>query len=168
MSMTSHVATLDDIPQLMPLVEAAIDELQKDFLDPQQIASSHAITGIDTQLVEDGTYFVIEIDGELAGCGGWSRRATLYGADHRVGRHPEPLDRVEIPRRSGRCTRIRPFTRRGVGRMTLSLSESAAAAEGFTTLELMSTLAGKPLYEAADFRPIETTEDSREEHLFLS
>jgi hypothetical protein len=86
MALTSRLATRDDIPALVPLMEAAIDELQKGFLDEAQIRSSHAIMGLDQQLIDDGTYFEIESDGQLAGCGGWSRRATLYGGDHSAGR----------------------------------------------------------------------------------
>ena len=73
-------------------MEAAISELQKPFLDEQQIASSRAIMGLDTQLIDDGTYFVVEDQGELAGCGGWSRRATLYGGDQTPGRSAALLD----------------------------------------------------------------------------
>ncbi len=69
-----------------------IDELQKPFLDVAQIAASRAIMGLDTQLIDDGTYFVVEIDGDLAGCGGWSRRATLYGSDQTPGRSPALLN----------------------------------------------------------------------------
>jgi hypothetical protein len=68
------------------VVEDAIAELQKEFLDPEQTTSSRAIMGIDTQLIDDGTYFVVEARGRVAGCGGWSRRATLYGGDHSTGR----------------------------------------------------------------------------------
>ncbi len=81
-----RLARREDIPALITLMEAAIAELQKPFLDDAQIAASRAIMGLDTQLIDDGTYFVIEEDGALAGCGGWSRRATLYGSDRSPGR----------------------------------------------------------------------------------
>jgi len=60
--------------------------------DLGEIASSRAIMGLDTQLIDDGTYFVVEQDGLVAGCGGWSRRATLYGGDSSPGRDAAPLD----------------------------------------------------------------------------
>jgi GNAT superfamily N-acetyltransferase len=160
MALTSRLATRDDIPELVPLMEAAIDQLQKGYLDDAQIRSSHAIMGLDQQLIDDGTYFVIESDGELAGCGGWSRRATLYGADHSAGRDAAMLDPSRDPARVRAMYTHPGFTRRGVGRLILELCESAAAREGFSELELMSTLAGHPLYEAAGFEVVEETEDA--------
>ena len=70
-------ATRDDLPRLMAIMDAAIGTLQQGFLDPAQIESSRAVMGLDRQLVDDGTYFAAELDGEIVGCGGWSRRATL-------------------------------------------------------------------------------------------
>ena len=140
-------------------MDAAIDELQKGFLDEAQIRSSHAIMGLDNQLIDDGTYFVVECDGELAGCGGWSRRATLYGADHSPGRDSGMLDPARDPARVRAMYTHPAFTRRGVGRLILELCESAARAEGFSRLELMSTLSGLPLYSTAGFEAIEEVED---------
>ena len=76
-SLTHRLARRDDLETLKALMDAAISELQKPFLDESQIESSRAIMGLDTQLIDDGTYFIVELDGQLAGCGGWSRRATL-------------------------------------------------------------------------------------------
>ncbi len=116
--------------------------------------------GIDTQLIEDGTYFVVESDGELAGCGGWSRRATLYGGSQTPGRDSQLLDPHVEPARVRAMYTHPAFARRGVGRLILVLCEAAAAAEGFTQLELMSTLSGEPLYTAYGFRPIESLTDA--------
>ncbi len=159
MALTSRLATRQDVPVLLPLVDAAIDELQKGFLDEAQIRSSHVIMGIDTQLIDDGTYFVVEIDGQIAGCGGWSRRATLYGGDHSLRRDAAPLDPTRDAAKVRAMYTHPAFTRRGVGRLILSLCEAAAADEGFTRLELMATLSGRPLYEAARFEPVELIED---------
>ena len=90
--MELRLATMADLPRLRAVMDAAIAELQKDFLSEKQIESSRQIMGLDTQLVEDGTYFVVEHDGEVAGCGGWSRRATLYGSDDTAGRDAHLLD----------------------------------------------------------------------------
>jgi hypothetical protein len=106
--LTSRLATREDLPVLVPLIEAAIEELQKGFLDDAQIRSSHAIMGVDTVLIDDGTYFVIELDGQVAGCGGWSRRATLYGGDHSVGGDAALLDPTRDPAKVGRCTPTPP------------------------------------------------------------
>ena len=158
--LTSRLATRYDIPALEPLMQAAIDELQRGFLDAAQIRSSHAIMGLDRQLIDDETYFVIESGGLAVGCGGWSRRATLYGGDHSGGRDSALLDPSKDAARV-RAMYTRPgFTRRGVGSLILALCESAAVAEGFTRLELMSTLSGRPLYAAAGFETIEQVADA--------
>jgi len=107
------VAVRADLPRLEPLVAAAIDRLQQGFLDEAQIRSSHAIMGIDTQLIDDGTYFVAELDGRIVGCGGWSRRATLYGADHSAGRDAALLDPARDAARVRAMYTDPAFARRG-------------------------------------------------------
>ena len=157
--LTSRPAVPADAPALTALMDAAITELQRAFLDDAQIASSRAIMGIDSQLIDDGTYFVVESDGDLAGCGGWSRRATLYGGNQTPGRDSQLLDPAVAARVRAMYTSP-AHARRGVGRLILSLCEAAAAAEGFTRLELMSTLSGEPLYTAYGFRPLERLVDA--------
>ena len=149
------MAVRADLPRLEPLVAAAIDRLQQGFLDEAQIRSSHAIMGIDTQLIDDGTYFVAELDGRIVGCGGWSRRATLYGADHSAGRDAALLDPARDAARVRAMYTDPAFARRGVGRLILARCEAAAAAEGFRVVELMATLAGRPLYTVAGYEPVE-------------
>ncbi|HCT75221.1 MAG TPA: GNAT family N-acetyltransferase [Micromonosporaceae bacterium] len=158
--MTSRLATRDDLPALLPIISAAIHELQQGFLDADQIKSSEAIMGLDTQLIDDGTYYIVHIDGQVAGCGGWSRRATLYGGDHSAGRDAGLLDPSKDPAKIRAMYTDPAYTRRGVGRLILSLCQAAAAAEGFVSLELMSTLAGQPLYQAAGFEAIEHFKDA--------
>jgi GNAT superfamily N-acetyltransferase len=158
--LTSRLAVRGDVPALETLMDAAIAELQRAYLDAAQIESSRAIMGIDTQLIDDGTYFVVECDGLLAGCGGWSRRATLYGGDQTPGRSARLLDPATEPARVRAMYTSPAFARRGVGRLVLSLCEAAAAAEGFSRLELMSTLSGEPLYTAYGFTPIERLTDA--------
>jgi GNAT superfamily N-acetyltransferase len=150
-----RLARLDDLPAMRVLMDRAIGVLQSAFLDPAQIAASRAIMGLDTQLVADGTYFVVEQGGRLVGCGGWSRRATLYGSDATVGRNPVLLDPACDPARVRAMYTDPAEARRGVGRLILGLCESAAREEGFRRLELMATLAGEPLYRACGFEPIE-------------
>lgn len=161
MLMTHRVATLQDLESLSVVMDAAIAELQEGFLTPQQIESSRTIMGIDTQLVKDGTYFVVECEGQIAGCGGWSRRATLYGGDQTSGRDPELLDPSVDPARVRAMYTNPAFARRGVGRLVLTLCEQAAAAEGFTRLELMGTLSGEPLYRSYGYVPVERLADDR-------
>lgn len=157
---TSRLAVTADVPALTVVMDAAIARLQRAFLDEAQIASSRAIMGIDNQLIDDGTYFVVESEGEIAGCGGWSRRATLYGGNQTPGRDSQLLDPKVDPARVRAMYTNPAYARRGVGRLILSLCEAAAAAEGFTRLELMSTLSGEPLYTAYGFRPLERLEDA--------
>ena len=157
---TSRRAVSADVAALTVLMDGAIAELQRAFLDDAQIASSKAIMGIDTQLIDDGTYFVVEADGDIAGCGGWSRRATLYGGNQTPGRDSQLLDPTVDPARVRAMYTSPAYARRGVGRLILSLCEAAAAAEGFTRLELMSTLSGEPLYTRYGFRPLERLLDA--------
>ena len=157
---TSRLATADDVPALTGLMDAAIVELQRAYLDDAQVAASRTIMGVDQQLIEDGTYFVVESDGELAGCGGWSRRATPYGGSHSQGRDDRLLDPATEAALVRAMYTNPSHARRGVGRLILSLCESAAAAEGFSRLELVSTLAGEPLYSAYGFRPVQRLDDA--------
>ncbi|MES2035511.1 MAG: GNAT family N-acetyltransferase [Pseudomonadota bacterium] len=160
--MLAHrLATPADLPILTALMDSAIGELQRGFLDAEQIGASRAIMGLDSQLVADGTYFVVEQDGEIAGCGGWSRRATMYGGDHSPGRDAALLDPATDAARVRAMYTAPAFARRGVGRLILSLCEAAARAEGFTRVELAGTLSGQPLYEACGYQVIERFEDDR-------
>jgi GNAT superfamily N-acetyltransferase len=159
--LSHRLARLDEVDALRGLMEAAITQLQKPFLDARQIASSRTIMGLDTQLIADGTYFVVESGGALAGCGGWSRRATLYGGDQSPGRSAALLDPARDAARVRAMYTHPDHARRGVGRLILALCETAARQEGFRTLELMATLAGEPLYRAAGYGVIESVEDPR-------
>src|ERR1700742_584413 len=150
-------AVLADVPALQELIRQSVLGLQAEDYTPEQLelALEH-VFGVDTQLVEDGTYFVAEaqVDGRqvLAGCGGWSKRRTLYRSDHCAGREDALLD----PERE--AAKIRAFfvhpawARRGVGSKILEVCEAAAAAAGFNRLEMGATLTGVPLYAARGYR----------------
>jgi len=156
--LTTRLATEADLPALRDLMARAIAELQRAFLSPEEVAASRAVMGLDTQLVRDRTYFVVELDGALAGCGGWSRRATLYGGDHSGAlRDARLLDPATEAARVRAMYTHPDFTRRGVGRLILATCEAAAAAEGFSRCEMMATLAGEPLYRASGYVEIERT-----------
>ena len=160
-TLTHRLATPDDLDVLRILMDAAISELQKPFLNESQIASSRTIMGLDTQLIDDGTYFIVESDGELAGCGGWSRRATLYGGDQSPGRSAALLDPAKDAARVRAMYTHPSYTRKGVGRLILSLCEEAARSEGFKRVELVATMAGEPLYRASGYEPSERFMDDR-------
>ena len=156
--LTHRLAQASDLDALRVVMDAAIAELLKPFLDAAQIAASRAIMGLDTQLIEDGTYFVVEDAGAIAGCGGWSRRATLYGSDHTAGRDAHLLDPATDAARVRAMYTHPRFARRGVGRLVLGLCEAAARREGFSRAELMATVAGEQLYRTCGYQPIERSE----------
>lgn len=155
-----RLASAADLPALRAMMARAIAELQTPFLSPAEVEASKAVMGLDSQLIADGCYFLAELDGQLAGSGGWSRRATLYGGDHSAGRDARMLDPVTEPARVRAMYTDPGFVRRGVGRAVLAACENAARAAGFGRGELMATLAGQPLYRAAGFTAIEHIMDS--------
>ena len=154
-------ARLSDMPRLKNLIDAAVRHLGGRDYSRQQIESSlQYIFGADTpQLIADGTYYVVEIDGQLAGAGGWSKRKTLYGGDQAKA---ETEDNRLDPSRD--AAKIRAFyvdphrARQGIGRQLLRVCETAARQAGFTRLELMATLTGMPLYAACGFRVVAPAE----------
>lgn len=154
-TLTLRLARASDMDALRALMNAAIAQLQTPFLSPEQVAASFQVMGLDSQLIADGTYFVVEGAGRIGGCGGWSRRATLFGGDHSAGRDAALLDPTREPARVRAMYTHPDFTRRGIGRMVLDACEAAAAAEGFGACELAATLAGEPLYRACGYREIE-------------
>jgi GNAT superfamily N-acetyltransferase len=155
---THRPATSDDMPALQRLMTDSIRALLPAFLSPEKVEASFAVMGVDSQLIEDGTYFVVEEDGVLAGCGGWSRRATLFGHNHTAGRDARLLDPASDAARIRAMYTAPSFARRGVGRCILELCEAAARAEGFTRAELGATKGGEPLYRACGYREIERME----------
>lgn len=156
MPLCHRLAQPSDLDALRAVMALAIAELQKGFLDDAQIAASHAVMGLDTQLIADGTYFVVEAEGQIAGCGGWSHRATLYGGDHAAAlRDPAPLSPATDAARIRAMYTHPTFARQGVGRMVMALCEAAAQQAGFTRTELMATLSGEPLYRACGYVPVE-------------
>lgn len=151
-----RLATAHDIPQLAALIEHSARTLSVGFYDTHQTeAVVRHVFGVDTQLIVDGTYFVIEQDNIIAACGGWSRRSTLFGGDQYKAEADALLDPAHDAARI-RAFFVHPnFARRGLGRMLLDASMTAASDEGFTALELVATLPGEPLYRAYGFTVIE-------------
>ncbi len=153
---TTRWAVAADLDAMRALMDTAIAQLQIGFLSPAQIAASRAVMGLDTQLVSDGTYLLVEEGAEVVGCGGWSRRATLFGGDHSTAlRNPALLDPAHDRARIRAMYTHPAHARRGIGRIVLQQCESAAAAAGFTGVELMSTMSGQPLYTACGYHPLE-------------
>jgi len=149
-----------DVPALNALIEGSARALSVGFYSSDQTeAAIRYVFGVDTNLVADGTYFVAEVGTTLVGCGGWSRRRTLYGGDQR------PVGDADWLDPHTEAARIRAFfvhpdwARRGIGRRLLDACVAAAHAAGFRRLELMATLPGVPLYEAGGFAPVERVTD---------
>jgi GNAT superfamily N-acetyltransferase len=163
-----RLATPADIRHLGALIEASIRGLQTHDYSPTQIEQAIGTwLGLDTQLVADQTYYAVEVQqnpdrlptiGNLAACGGWSRRRTPYGSDHRPNRDDSLLD----PRTD--AAKIRAFfvhpawARRGIGSRILELCEQAAQSEGFTRFEMGATLTGIPLYRRHGYVEMERIE----------
>src|SRR6476469_664043 len=153
---THRVATMDDLDALREVMRRSIEKLQDGFLTPEQVRVSHSVMGLDTQLIKDGTYFVVEKDGRIAGCGGWSWRSTLYGGDESmVSREPEALDPATDAARVRAMYTDPDFARQGVGRIVMRLCEEAAMKAGFRRATMMATMAGVPLYEACGYVQVE-------------
>ena len=153
---THRLASLDDLEALREVMRRSIATLQKGFLTPEQVRVSHTVMGLDTQLVRDGTYFVVESGDRIAGCGGWSWRSTLYGGDESmVSREPEALDPATDAARIRAMYTDPDFARQGVGRIVIELCEGAAMRAGFRKATMMATMAGVPLYKACGYVEID-------------
>lgn len=158
---THRIATETDIPALVALMDWSISGPLAAFLTSEQIAASRKLMGIDSQLIADRTYVIVEADGVLAGCGGWSGRVTEYGGDHTPGRMPAPLKPGVDAARIRAMYTAPEWVRRGVGRLILQICENAARTEGYDRVELVATLGGEPLYLANGYLEIERFEDAR-------
>ena len=153
-----RLATEADLGALHVLIEASVRGLQANDYTPAQIEGAlGTVLGIDTQLIADRTYFVVESvdDKRLVGCGGWSKRKTLFGADRGPGREPELLD-PETDAAKVRAIFVHPdFARQGLGSLILATVENAARAAGFHRFEMGSTLTGVPLYRLKGYIEVE-------------
>ena len=157
-----RIAIEDDLPALHTLIEASVRGLQAGDYTPSQIEGAlGTVLGVDTQLVADRTYYVAETVTEgsatprLAGCGGWSKRKTLFGADRGPGREAALLNPVTDAARV-RAIFVHPdFARRGLGSLILATVEDAARAAGFSRFEMGSTLTGVPLYRLKGYTEVE-------------
>ena len=148
-------AQLDERGEIKKLIiESARNLSRADYTDEQIEAAIKAVYGVDTNLILDGTYFVAESEGMLVGCGGWSRRRTLFGGDQFADRDARELDPQTEPAKI-RAFFIHPdFARQGIARAILTRCESEARAFGFHSLELMSTLPGIKLYRACGYENV--------------
>lgn len=151
-----RLATDADVVVLEEVIAASVNVLQaNDYTPEQRTAALGTVFGVDSQLIRDETYYVVEYEGEIVGCGGWSRRRTLFGSDQQIGREDALLDPATDAARI-RAFFVRPgWERRGIGSLVMQTCERAARAEGFLRLELGSTLTGVELYRTHGFDPDE-------------
>jgi GNAT superfamily N-acetyltransferase len=162
-----RLATPADAPALDALIEASVRGLEAGDYSPAQIDGAlGTVLGLDSRLIADQTYYVAEVlgpaskeyGGPIAGCGGWSRRKTLFGADRLPGREPDLLDPA-IDAARIRAIFVDPnFARQGLGSLILARVEAAARAAGFKRYEMGSTLTGVPLYRLKGYREVERIE----------
>jgi GNAT superfamily N-acetyltransferase len=162
-----RLAAPEDVPELRQLIEASARGLQTEDYTPAQIEGAlQTVFGVDSQLIADGTYIVAEVQAEeggqgtkaksksrvtIVGCGGWSKRKTLYGSDHWTGREDSLLDPLKDAAKI-RAFFIHPaWARRGVGSLILQACEDAARAAGFTRYEMGATLTGAKLFGAKGY-----------------
>jgi GNAT superfamily N-acetyltransferase len=165
-----RLAVPEDIPVLRQVIEASVRRLQiQDYTHAQIEGALKTVFGVDSQLIADGTYIVAEAEtaptgqsgqksaagaSVIVGCGGWSKRQTLYGSDHWTGREDELLDPLHD------AAKIRAFfmhpdwARRGIGSMILQACEDAARSAGFTRFEMGATLTGAKLFSVKGYRPV--------------
>jgi len=147
-----RVAREDDIPAIEKLIPASVRGLQAAYYSAAQMeAAIGSAFGVDRQLILDRTYFVVEDGGDIIGCGGWSKRKTLFGGDHQTNRDDAELNP------STDSARIRAFfihpawARRGIGRRILDECEQMIRAAGFKSVELAATLSGVAFYAACGY-----------------
>lgn len=151
-----RLAREDDVPALEALIPVSVRALQAPHYSPAQMeAALGLVFGVDCQLIRDGTYFVVEGDAQIVGCGGWSKRRSLYGGD---GNRAEPDPELD-PKRD--AARVRAFfvhpmwARHGIGRSIMAACERAIVAAGFRTVDIVATLAGEPLYASFGYTVVE-------------
>jgi len=155
-----RLALAGDISALDALMKESMGELSRGFYDEVQAASAvRYIAAPDPEIIGDGTYFAVEAEGEIVGCGGWSRRKKLFtGTSDQEGLEGQWLDPASEPARIRAMFVAPSMARRGVGRLIYQACEGAARDFGFSDLELMATLPGVPFYRSIGFVELEEVE----------
>lgn len=153
-------ANRDDITLLKRLIPESVRLLSRGYYTTQQIDSALVhMFGVDTQIIEDGTYYVVEVEGQIVGCGGWSKRGTLFGGDQLKAGEGDVLLSPELDAARIRAFFVHPeWARQGIGRRIMEACEKAAQEAQFTRLELVATLPGEPLYKTFGYEVAERFE----------
>ena len=146
MNFSYKIAKIEDLPLIENLIDSSIKGLLAPLLTKEELEASFDSMGLDDQLVKDGTYFLIYKDSHLVGCGGWSKRKTLFGSNHTPNRDNDFLDPKEDAGKIRAMYTHPKWSRKGVGSFIIKLAESKLRKDGFLKCELMATQAGIPLY----------------------
>ncbi len=164
-----RLGTSQDIPALQNLIDQSVRALSIDYYSPAQIESALTnVFGVDTQLIADQTYFVAESGAQIVGGGGWSKRNTLFGGDQAKSHETDALLTPGKQPARLRAFYVHPdWSRRGIGRLITIACETAARSAGFTSVELIATLPGQPLYEANGYEIVSPFEIPLPDGLFL-
>lgn len=157
MTVQIRLATMNDVAALQDLIRASVTVLSVEYYSSKQITSALAhIFGVDTQLIHDETYFIAEVDQQIAGSGGWSKRKTLFGGDQSKAAQPDPLLDPATEAARIRAFYVHPkWSRKGIGSLILKSCEDAARDAGFSKVELAATLPGEPFYLAQGYESAE-------------
>jgi GNAT superfamily N-acetyltransferase len=154
-SASPRLAHEDDVPAMESLIPLSVRALQSAYYSSAQIeAAIGTVFGVDRQLIRDKTYFVVERDTQIVGCGGWSRRKSLYGSDHGRKREDPELDPHRDPARIRAFFTHPAWARKGIARSIMVVCEKAIAEAGFATVDIVATLSGEPLYASFGYSTV--------------
>ena len=158
MKLRFRTALKEDIPAIRELIGASVRQLQVEYSPAQREAALETVFTVDSMLIADGTYLLaLSDEGQLVGCGGWSKRKTLYGGDHQVGSVEPELSDPTRDAAKIRAIFVHPnFARQGIGSALMKESEVEAISYGFDKFEMGSTLSGVALYSLKGYREVET------------
>ena len=152
MNLNFRLANSDDIPAVKGLMEQSIAKLLGNYVNEEELEASFESMGLDDQLILDKTYFLIDFEGVLVGCGGWSNRKTLFGGNHTPNRSNDFLDPNHDAAKIRAMYTHPDWARKGIGTFILELAEKEACNAGFKRCELMATLSGIYLYKNRGYK----------------
>ena len=152
MSFNSKLANSEDIPAIKRLMEQSITGLLGNYVNQEELEASFESMGLDDQLIQDQTYFLVDFEGILVGCGGWSNRKTLFGGNHTPNRSNDFLNPNNDSAKIRAMYTHPDWARKGIGTFILELAEKEASNAGFKRCELMATLSGIYLYKNRGYK----------------